>query len=1168
MRKIYSLLVLSLLISLNALAQHGWRNNEKEVHVALTNSDEFQRLQQLHLTGDIGLNGATLYVTPNELNRLKASSLNYEVTIPDMNTWAAQYGQNKVPSGYYTWSEIKDIADSLANKFPSIVQKIVYGTSVDGKELAALKISDNVTTDEAEAEILFDAGIHGDEVGGPENAIRFARQIVLAYGNNPEITSLINNREIFIYYAVNPYGRNNMTRYNANGVDLNRDWGYMWNGEGNSPAPHSQPETKALRNCLLENNFVVHTTYHSGIEYISCPWSYRSDTPADAEHILQLAGVYSSTSGYGSNGLATLEYGQGSTGMYFINGASKDYNYGIQSSVTWSMEISQQKQPPASQIGLYYNANKPAMINMIQYAGYGIEGIVKDYLTNEPIAAQIWINDFVPCYSDKTVGDFHKYVTGGTYTVKVTANGYESETIQNVIVPNLDKVHLNVFLSSTISNDYGYRVVNVKIPDNNSADEGNVPAAIGAPDQINYSLGINGSLDIELLNAILDGPGNDITIHEGDSSPEGYKVFAGETIDGPWHELGNGNGTSSFDLAMAGISECSYIRITDDGDGTNGADAGFDLDAIEVLEHIPGVYIAMTNYTFDDSQGNNNGRIDPGESVDVTITLRNNGDITANAVNGVLNSTSSFITITEGNATFGTMEQGATAEATFTIEADENTPAGSAAAMALNITANEGTYSNNFSLQTTIGQIPVAVIDLDGNHNSGPVIKTTLEDAGVTCEYLSSIPEHPELYTSLFVCLGSYSVNHALSATEGQELADFLNNGGNLYMEGGDTWKYDTPTAVHAMFGITPEADGSGDLSTLTGQSGSLADGLSFSYNGDNNYIDHITASGNGILIFKNQSPEYGTAVSLEGDNYSTIGASFEFGGLTDNGTNTKAAYMERITSFFGINTALSAAFTTNQTEVCTETAVEYENLSTGAITSYQWTFEGGIPATSTDKNPSITYNTPGTYDVSLTVSDGTDEETITLNEFISVYTTPETPNKPDGPFMLLSKDPVEVTYTTDAVANATDYVWKFSPAESGTVVANGTEALFTPTQGWIGHVEITVQGINGSCHGSWSDIFNIEINYDWGIQHHKNSDQLKIRPNPSHDIVTIQTNNIDGQATLTLTTLTGKQVYQKPVSLKDETSIEINIQDLSPGLYILSLQQRQHILKKKLCIQ
>ena len=87
---------------------------------------------------------------------------------------------------------------------------------------------------------------------------------------------------------VNPDGRVHDVRYNANGVDLNRDWGYMWDAWGGSPGAFSQIESQNLRSCMYSNQFVVHTTYHSGDEFISMPWSYRPNQPNDWNHIYQL----------------------------------------------------------------------------------------------------------------------------------------------------------------------------------------------------------------------------------------------------------------------------------------------------------------------------------------------------------------------------------------------------------------------------------------------------------------------------------------------------------------------------------------------------------------------------------------------------------------------------------------------------------------------------------------------------------------------------------------------------------------------------------------------------------------------------------------------------------------------------------------------------------------
>ena len=54
----------------------------------------------------------------------------------------------------------------------------------------------------------------------------------------------------------------------------------------------------------------------------------------------------------------------------------------------------------------------------------------------------------------------------------------------------------------------------------------------------------------------------------------------------------------------------------------------------------------------DDNAGNNNGKIDPGETVDIIVTLKNNGDITADNIDGIISSTSGYLTIVNTTAKF------------------------------------------------------------------------------------------------------------------------------------------------------------------------------------------------------------------------------------------------------------------------------------------------------------------------------------------------------------------------------------------------------------------------------------------------------------------------------------------------------------------------------------
>ena len=81
----------------------------------------------------------------------------------------------------------------------------------------------------------------------------------------------------------------------------------------------------------------------------------------------------------------------------------------------------------------------------------------------------------------------------------------------------------------------------------------------------------------------------------------------------------------------------------------------------------------------------------------------------------------------------------------------------------------------------------------------------------------------------------------------------------------------------------------------------------------------------------------------------------------------------------------VTAAFSAEPTLICMNESVTFTDLSMGGVTSWNWTFEGGNPATSTEQNPVVVYNTPGVYDVSLKVGDGTTTNTQTVTDMITV---------------------------------------------------------------------------------------------------------------------------------------------------------------------------------------
>lgn len=79
------------------------------------------------------------------------------------------------------------------------------------------------------------------------------------------------------------------------------------------------------------------------------------------------------------------------------------------------------------------------------------------------------------------------------------------------------------------------------------------------------------------------------------------------------------------------------------------------------------------------------------------------------------------------------------------------------------------------------------------------------------------------------------------------------------------------------------------------------------------------------------------------------------------------------------------AEFYADKDVICVGNSVQFTDASYHGATGWDWSFQGGTPSSSTDQHPTITYNTPGTYEVTLTATDGNNQETTTETAFIRV---------------------------------------------------------------------------------------------------------------------------------------------------------------------------------------
>ena len=513
-------------------------------------------------------------LSPAEAGYLSGEGFRLEKLFDSVKEENKYYGTDE----FHSYTQMKNEFIILAAEHPDIASYHVFGTSVQNRDIFALKITTNPGIEEDEPEVVFWGCIHGNEYAAAEIPYLYAIYLCENYGIIPEVTGYIQNNEIWVYPIINTDGRVNGTRNNANNVDLNRDLAYQWDGWGSSPAPLSQPETQALREFLMANNSVISVSYHCSGDEMYHPWGFWSHSVPDYNVFNVVGGRYAN--------LADYDFFS-SFASYPTHGEILDWAYGCFGGLSFTTEISNS----SANVNTTFNRNRPGMNLFCSVAGEGLRGVVTDAQTSEPLWASVWINgNAFPAYTDPVNGDMHRMVLPGTYDLTVWANGYLPQSVNNVVVERGIPGQFNVSLQSG-GGEHAFMVTSVKQNDpNNAFNNRTYPSwALGAPDTIPCSIGSNGFLVLDMGEGheIFDGPGADFTVTEAyfdrDSIPESYRVFTGTAYSQTIH-IGDATGTSSFDLNGTGVTSARYLKIVDNsGAPYNGAVAGMDLDAVTVI---------------------------------------------------------------------------------------------------------------------------------------------------------------------------------------------------------------------------------------------------------------------------------------------------------------------------------------------------------------------------------------------------------------------------------------------------------------------------------------------------------------------------------------------------------------------------------------------------------
>jgi PKD repeat protein len=224
--------------------------------------------------------------------------------------------------------------------------------------------------------------------------------------------------------------------------------------------------------------------------------------------------------------------------------------------------------------------------------------------------------------------------------------------------------------------------------------------------------------------------------------------------------------------------------------------------------------------------------------------------------------------------------------------------------------------------------------------------------------------------------------------------------------------------------------------------------------------------------------------------------------------------------------TTPAASFSAVSDSLCPGTCTDFINGSINALTN-EWIFPGSTTSTSSDANPSsICYNTPGSYDVTLIITNAQGSDTLVLPGYITVFPTPQSQNIIQSGDTLISLQGY-LTYqwylNGNTIAGATNYFYVAIQNGNYSVVASDSNLC---------EVEAVLTNVIASVNSSSSELFSLA-------------------PNPVKDALVISFPYTAGSMKFEIFNLPGESIF-KTSSIENSGKYFIDVQFLPAGIYIL----------------
>lgn len=361
-------LFVTLAFAASAYAEKVRFDGHKVVRVELKTNEQLD--QVLKLTDDvwserIGVGPLDVRFSPEQFEAFKKLNIPYSPLVNDVQLLidaearALQVRGTSPYDNYMDNATLITYMTSLVNQRPDLASMSAIGQTLQGRNIYCIRITG--PGGGTKPGVFYHGCQHAREWITVPVTLYVAEQLITRYDTDAYIRRLVDRAEWFIVPVMNVDGyiytwtTNRLWRKNRRtngdgsfGVDLNRNWGYQWGGEGASTSPSSdtyrgpsafsEPETQVMRDFVTAHaNIVTHNDVHSYSQLLLWPWGYQSQTTPDqstfntiGQRMVQLiAGVHG----------MTFTPGPTYTTIYPASGVSTDWAYGARGILSFSFEL-------------------------------------------------------------------------------------------------------------------------------------------------------------------------------------------------------------------------------------------------------------------------------------------------------------------------------------------------------------------------------------------------------------------------------------------------------------------------------------------------------------------------------------------------------------------------------------------------------------------------------------------------------------------------------------------------------------------------------------------------------------------------------------------------------------------------------------------------------------